>query len=127
MHILVKLAYVGVAFLWSTTSSVYFIREMVPEGRKILAMYPYWNQHPEIFDPYEMNKAVLDATQVLPGYEKVIRQPQQQNPQEESAEAMAGVGGMASGQDMTQSSRSTQNSTMPSNKRSNAIPSSASV
>jgi hypothetical protein len=40
VHILVKLAYVGVAFLWSTTSSVYFIREMVPEGRKVLAMYP---------------------------------------------------------------------------------------
>ena len=40
VHVLVKLFYVGVAFIWSTYSSVHFIKEMVPEDRKELAMYP---------------------------------------------------------------------------------------
>ena len=40
VHILIKLIYVGFAFCWSTYSSVHFIKEMVPEDRKELAMYP---------------------------------------------------------------------------------------
>ena len=40
VHIIVKLLYVAVAFAWSTYSSVHFIKEMVPEDRKELAMYP---------------------------------------------------------------------------------------
>ena len=40
VHIIVKLAYVAFAFCWSTYSSVHFIKEMVPEDRKELAMYP---------------------------------------------------------------------------------------
>ena len=36
----VKLIYVGIAFVWSTYSSIHFIKEMVPEDRKELAMYP---------------------------------------------------------------------------------------
>eukprot|EP00347_Sterkiella_histriomuscorum_P006249 403353491 len=40
IHILIKLAYVGLAFVWSTYSSVHFIKEMVPADRKALAMYP---------------------------------------------------------------------------------------
>ncbi|CDW79739.1 yip1 domain-containing protein [Stylonychia lemnae] len=40
IHILIKLAYVGLAFIWSTYSSVHFIKEMVPPDRKALAMYP---------------------------------------------------------------------------------------
>ena len=40
VHILIKLLYVLVAFVWSTYSSVHFIKEMVPEDRKELAMYP---------------------------------------------------------------------------------------
>lgn len=35
-----KLIYVGIAFVWSTFSSIQFIKEMVPEDRKELAMYP---------------------------------------------------------------------------------------
>ena len=48
--ILVKLAYVGVAFVWSTYckrksfkppfASVHFIKAMVDEDRRALAMYP---------------------------------------------------------------------------------------
>jgi hypothetical protein len=40
VHIIVKLIYIGVAFAWSTYSSVHFIKEMVPEDRSVLAMYP---------------------------------------------------------------------------------------
>ena len=40
VHILVKVAYVLLAFAWSTLSSIQFIKEMVPEDRKELAMYP---------------------------------------------------------------------------------------
>jgi len=40
VHILIKLAYISVAFIWSTYSSVYFIKAMVPEDRRALAMYP---------------------------------------------------------------------------------------
>ena len=36
----VKMIYAGIAFLWSTYSSIHFIKEMVPEDRKELAMYP---------------------------------------------------------------------------------------
>ena len=36
----VKLIYVGIAFIWSTYSSIHFIKEMVPVDRKELAMYP---------------------------------------------------------------------------------------
>ena len=36
----VKMIYVGVAFVWATYSSIHFIKEMVPEDRKELAMYP---------------------------------------------------------------------------------------
>lgn len=36
----VKLIYVGFAFVWSTYSSIHFIKEMVPDDRKELAMYP---------------------------------------------------------------------------------------
>ena len=35
-----KLIYVGIAFVWSTYSSIHFIKEMVPQDRKELAMYP---------------------------------------------------------------------------------------
>ena len=40
IHIIIKLIYVAIAFVWSTYSSVHFIKEMVPEDRKELAMYP---------------------------------------------------------------------------------------
>ena len=40
VHILIKLAYISVAFLWSTYSSVHFIKAMVPPDRRALAMYP---------------------------------------------------------------------------------------
>ena len=40
MHIGVKLLYVAVAFAWSTYAAIHFIKEMVPEDRKELAMYP---------------------------------------------------------------------------------------
>ena len=40
MHIGVKLIYVAVAFAWSTYAAIHFIKEMVPEDRKELAMYP---------------------------------------------------------------------------------------
>ena len=40
VHILIKLIYVGFAFTWSTYSSIHFIKEMVPEDRKELAMFP---------------------------------------------------------------------------------------
>ena len=40
VHIIAKLIYVALAFAWSTYSSVHFIKEMVPEDRKELAMYP---------------------------------------------------------------------------------------
>ena len=40
VHILIRLLYVALAFVWSTYSSVHFIKEMVPEDRKELAMYP---------------------------------------------------------------------------------------
>lgn len=40
VHILFKLIYVSIAFVWSTFSSIVFIKEMVPEDRKELAMYP---------------------------------------------------------------------------------------
>ena len=57
VHIIIKLIYVSVAFVWSTwckssritnmsnfslslLASVHFIKEMVPEDRKELAMYP---------------------------------------------------------------------------------------
>ena len=36
----VKMIYVGIAFVWATYSSIHFIKEMVPEDRKELAMYP---------------------------------------------------------------------------------------
>ena len=39
-HVIIKLIYVGVAFVWSTYSSINFIAEMVPADRKELAMYP---------------------------------------------------------------------------------------
>ena len=39
-HVIIKLIYVGVAFVWSTYSSVHFMAEMVPADRKELAMYP---------------------------------------------------------------------------------------
>ena len=39
-HVIVKLLYVGVAFAWSTYSSMGFMSEMVPADRKELAMYP---------------------------------------------------------------------------------------
>ena len=35
-----KIIYVAVAFVWSTISSIHFIKEMVPIDRKELAMYP---------------------------------------------------------------------------------------
>ena len=35
-----KMIYAGIAFLWSTYSSIHFIKEMVPADRKELAMYP---------------------------------------------------------------------------------------
>ena len=35
-----KLFYVGIAFLWSSYSSIHFIKEMVPQDRKELAMFP---------------------------------------------------------------------------------------
>ena len=37
---LVRVIYVGFAFVWATYSSIHFIKEMVPEDRKELAMYP---------------------------------------------------------------------------------------
>ena len=37
---MVKMIYVGIAFVWATYSSIHFIKEMVPEDRKELAMYP---------------------------------------------------------------------------------------
>ena len=37
---LLKLIYVGAAFVWATYSSNHFISEMVPADRKELAMYP---------------------------------------------------------------------------------------
>ena len=52
VHISVKIIYVAIAFFWSTyckcfcslrnlvEASINFIREMVPEDRKELAMYP---------------------------------------------------------------------------------------
>ena len=40
VHIVIKLVYVLIAFAWSTYSSIHFIKEMVPEDRKELAMYP---------------------------------------------------------------------------------------
>jgi hypothetical protein len=40
VHVIVKLLYVGVAFVWSSYSSIHFVKEMVPEDRKELAMYP---------------------------------------------------------------------------------------
>ena len=40
VHIVVKLIYVSIAFVWSTFSSIVFVKEMVPEDRKELAMYP---------------------------------------------------------------------------------------
>lgn len=55
VHIAVKIVYVAIAFVWSTyckyylcaklsffltVASIHFIKEMVPEDRKELAMYP---------------------------------------------------------------------------------------
>ena len=49
VHIAVKILYVGIAFAWSTyckyffvkaVASIHFMREMVPEDRKELAMFP---------------------------------------------------------------------------------------
>jgi len=40
VHILVKILYVLLAFAWSTLAAIHFIKEMVPEDRKELAMYP---------------------------------------------------------------------------------------
>ena len=40
VHVVIKLIYVGLAFIWSTYSSIHFIKEMVPEDRKELAMFP---------------------------------------------------------------------------------------
>ena len=52
VHIAIKIIYVGIAFVWSTyckcslsvrhlrLASVHFIKEMVPEDRKELAMFP---------------------------------------------------------------------------------------
>ena len=40
VHVIFRLIYGGVAFLWCTYSSLHFIKELVPEDRKELAMYP---------------------------------------------------------------------------------------
>lgn len=40
MPFVVRVVYVGFAFVWATYSSIHFIKEMVPEDRKELAMYP---------------------------------------------------------------------------------------
>ena len=40
VHILIKILYVLLAFVWSTLAAIHFIKEMVPEDRKELAMYP---------------------------------------------------------------------------------------
>ena len=40
VSIFINLIYVIAAFVWSTYSSIHFVKEMVPEDRKALAMYP---------------------------------------------------------------------------------------
>ena len=40
LHVIIRLIYGGIAFLWCTYSSLHFVKELVPEDRKELAMYP---------------------------------------------------------------------------------------
>jgi hypothetical protein len=97
------------------THGARYLAERDQNFQKLLAFYPYWNQSP-IWNNYELNKQVAEATGVLPNYERALVDPQSQNTMKEAAE-IGQPGGAASSQDIMQQITSQGNSTSPSGKR----------
>ena len=97
------------------THGTQWMAENQQNFQKLLAFFPYWNNNPA-FDPYELNKIAADAVGLGRDRTDKLLVKQEQSPMmEEAAEGEQDpmLGGMASGQDITQSIRSVANRTRP--------------
>ena len=106
------------------TKGTRFMAEKNMDFQRLLAMYPYWSQSPDV-NSYELTRQSMDVVDVLPAPDRVVRPPQPEaNPDVLSmlglgsgvAGGAAGVqqpGGMSSQQDIRQPARSTSERDTP--------------
>ena len=89
-----------------STHGTRYLSEKNAKFQKLLALYPYWNGLPDVWDTYELNKQTAEVADCLPNPNKALKPAQTSAPQPQPPQAEQRPGGLASSMDVRQGEES---------------------